>query len=97
MIQLSEETAQTWWLLLESRESSIPTPFLVILVSWLAIIFMSLGLFSPANGTVLAVLFVCALSVSGAIFLVLEMDQPLSGLIRLSEGPMRDAARRLGP
>jgi hypothetical protein len=59
-------------LLLEQAGSSIPAPFLVVMVFWLAIIFTRFGLFAPYNATIVATLFLCALSVSGAIFLILE-------------------------
>jgi hypothetical protein len=68
------EIGQTRALLVEQAGSSIPMPFLVVMVFWLAVIFASFGLFAPRNATVIATLFVCALSVSGAIFLILELD-----------------------
>ena len=71
-------------------------PFLVVLVFWLTILFISFGLFAPPNATVIATLFVCALSVSGAIFLILELDQPFEGLIRISSAPLRNALAHLG-
>ena len=71
-------------------------PFLVVLIFWLAMIFASFGLFAPPNSTVVAVLFVCALSVAGAIFLVLELDRPFEGLLRISDEPVRNALARLG-
>ena len=71
-------------------------PFLVLLVFWVTIIFLSFGLFAPRNATVIATLFLCALSVSGAIYLVLELDLPFAGLIRISDAPMRQAAASLG-
>jgi hypothetical protein len=69
---------------------------LVVLVFWLTIIFTSFGLFAPYNTTVVATLFVCALSVSGAIFLILELDYPFGGLLRISDIPLRDAIAHLG-
>jgi hypothetical protein len=71
-------------------------PFLVVLVFWLSMIFASFGLFAPVNSTVIVVLFVCALSVAGAIFLILELDQPFAGLIRISDEPMRKALAIIG-
>ena len=71
-------------------------PFLIVLVFWLAMIFITFGLFAPTNLTVIAVLLVCALSVAGAIFLILELDRPFSGLIQVSDAPLRDAFGRLG-
>jgi hypothetical protein len=94
-LQLSGDLAQTRWLLLAQRGSSIPAPFLVVLVSWLAVIFCSLGLFAPRNGTVYTLIFVCALSVSGAIFLILELDRPFEGLLRISDAPVRSAISQL--
>ena len=71
-------------------------PFLVVMVFWLAVIFASFGLFAPRNATVIATLFVCALSVSGAIFLILELDSPFSGLLQISDAPLRNAITHLG-
>ena len=80
----------------EQSGSAISTPFLVVVVFWLTIIFASFGLFAPSNTTVVATLFICALSVSGAIFLILEMDKPFEGLIQISSAPLRAALAHLG-
>lgn len=70
-------------------------PFLVVLLFWLTISFASFGLFAPRNATVIAVLFVCALSVAGAVFLILEMDGPFEGLIKISPDPLHYAHSRI--
>lgn len=88
---LCADLAQTRWMLFEQRGSSIPMPFLVVLVLWLAVIFATFGLFAPRNGTVFAVILACALSVSSAIFLILELDRPFDGLLKISDAPVRDA------
>jgi hypothetical protein len=82
-------------LLFEQLGSSIPVPFLVVLVFWLCIIFASFGLFAPRNATVIAVLCVCALSVSAAIFLILELDRSFE-LLQVSGAPLRAALAQLG-
>jgi hypothetical protein len=84
------------WLMFEQGSNSISLPLLAMLVFWLAIIFTSYGLFAPTNATVIATLFVCALSLSGAIFLILEMYTPFEGLIQLSDAPLRNALAHLG-
>ena len=66
------------------------------MVFWLAIIFASFGLFAPRNASVTAALFVAALSVAGSIYLILEMDQPYRGLIKISSAPLRIALQELG-
>lgn len=62
----------------------------------MAMIFGTFGLFTRRNGTIVAVPVMGALSTSEAIFLILEMDTPLSGVVRLSLEPMRDAVVLLG-
>jgi len=69
----------------------LPPLFLVFLIFWLTVLFLSFGLLAPRNGTVVAVLLICALSVSSVVFLVLEMDRPLDGVIRASNAPLRKA------
>jgi hypothetical protein len=88
--------AQTRQRLLAQKESSIPRPFLVVLGFWLTILFGCYGLMAPRNLTVVLMLVVCMLSVSGAIFLILEMDKPFDGVMRLSDAPIRTALSRLG-
>jgi hypothetical protein len=67
-----------------------------VLVSWLAIIFITFGLYAPRNATVVTVLIVCALSIAGGIFLILELDQPFGGWIHISTAPLRNAVSQLG-
>lgn len=85
---VAETLLQTRWLVFTGAGASTPLPFLVVLVFWLGITFVSFGLFAPRNGTVLAVLFVCALSVGSAVFLILEMDGPFDGMLRVSAEPL---------
>ena len=94
-LDLTEALLQARWLVLAGTEASVPVPFLVILVFWLTITFASFGLFAPRHVTVLAVLFVCALSVGSAVFLVLEMDTPFDGLLKISAEPLRYAYAHL--
>ncbi len=71
--------------------SSIPTPFLVIVVFWLSAIFVSATLFVRTNVVVMISLFVCALSFASAIFLILELDDPFTGLMGISSSILRSA------
>jgi len=95
-VSLAFNLAQTRWLMFEQESSRIPRLFLAILLFWVTIIFISFGLFARPNATVIASLFVCALSVSGAVYLILDMDQPFGGLIQVSSAPLRDALAHLG-
>ncbi len=95
-LRISTEIGRMRWVLFEQRGSTIPTPFMVVMVFWLTILLVSFGLFAPPNATVIATLLVCALSVSGAIYLIVELDQPFEGLMRLSSAPLRAALEQLG-
>lgn len=75
--------------------SSVTTPLLVLLVAWMVVISATLNLFAPRNGTVAAFNVVCALSSASAIVLILELDQPFGGFIRVTDAPMRAALARL--
>jgi hypothetical protein len=88
--------AQTRWLIAEQRVNSVSVPLLTVLIFWLTIIFTSFGLFAPRNATVVVSLLISALSVSGAVFLILEMYAPYEGLIHVSSAPLRAALMRLG-
>jgi hypothetical protein len=86
----------TRFLMFEQSGGSISTPFLLVLVLWLTIIFLSYGLFAPRNLTVIITMLLCAVSVSAAIFLIMELDRPFGGLIHISSHSMRDTLAHLG-
>jgi hypothetical protein len=90
-IQAFTEGAKIRLQLFTQAGGSIPTPFLVILVFWLSAIFVSFTLFARTNLVVMMSLFVCALSFACAIFLVLELDDPFTGLMGISSAALRDA------
>ena len=94
--QISGDMLQARWLLIEQAQSALPMPFLLVLLFWLSMLHLSFGLFAPRNATVIAVLLISALSVSGAIFIILEMNHPLQGMIKVSSAPMRKALEHLG-
>lgn len=92
----SAELAKTRLLLFTSAGRSLPMPFLVVLISWLTIIFASFSLFANRNATMLVALCIYAVSASAAIFLILELSQPFSGLLQISSEPLRNALAPLG-
>ena len=83
--------------LFTQSHDAIPTPFLVILIFWLAIIFTSFGLFVRPSRIAIVTFFVGGLSVASAIFLILEMGQPFTGLMQISSEAPRHALAPLGP
>lgn len=94
-LQIITDLTQSRWLMIEQSQRELPTAFLGILLFWLTILFTGFGMLAPRNATVIAVLLICSLSVSGAIFLIQEMNNPLSGVIKISSAPLRKALEHL--
>jgi hypothetical protein len=95
-LSMAIQLGQIRSLMLAQKSSSVPMPLLAVLVFWLALLFISFGLFVRPNVTVVVSLFASALAVCGAIFLILEMYQPYSGLIHVSDAPLRAALAQIG-
>jgi len=91
IVAATTDLAQSRLALFIQSHDSIPVPFLTILVFWLTIIFASFGLFVRPVPIVIVTFLVGALSVAGALFLILEMDQPFAGMFRISTEPLRNA------
>ncbi|MEX2263458.1 MAG: hypothetical protein WD696_15985 [Bryobacteraceae bacterium] len=94
-LALSESLLEARWLVFGDFGTSIPVPFLTVLLFWLTMTFVSFGLLAPRNATVVSVLFVCAVSVACAVFLVLEMDGAFEGLITVSPNALKYALAHL--
>ena len=92
---LAGDMAQTRSLLAAQSVPSVSEAMLIILVSWLVVIFVGFSVLAPPNATTVLALMISALAVSGAIFLILELDQPFGGLIGISSEPMLKALHQL--
>ena len=88
---LGKEIAVSRWKIYQNSSATVSVMFIGILVFWLMAIFFSLGLISPLNAAVLTALLMAALSMTGAILLTLELDQPYGGLIQISTEPLKMA------
>jgi hypothetical protein len=90
-LTLAMNLGQIRWLIYAQSGSSLSVPLLVLLIFWFTITFVGFGLFSPPNATVVVALVLCALAVSGAIFVTLELYRPFEGIVQLSSTPLREA------
>jgi hypothetical protein len=84
------------WLQIEQAQADLPLAFLVILLFWLTTLHLSFGLLAPRNATVLSMMFISALALATAMYLIVEMNRPMSGAIKVSSGPIRKALEHLG-
>ncbi len=95
LLELLVSSAETRRLMVEQSRGSLSRPFLVVLISWLAVLFFGFGLLTRINATVIVALVVGSLSVAGAIFLILEMNQPYGGWMQVSSAPLREALAQM--
>jgi hypothetical protein len=94
--KFSGEMLEARWLLIAQAQHTIPRTFLAVLLFWLTMLHIGFGLLASRNATVVSALVISALSVSGAMFLILEMYQPLDGTIKVSSAPLRKALELQG-
>jgi hypothetical protein len=95
-VKLTDEIVKARWRVLGSDAGAVPFTFLAVVIFWLTATFASFGLYAPRNITVLSVFLIASLSVAAAIFMILELDGPFAGLIRVSGDPFRYALANLG-
>ncbi|HLW92801.1 MAG TPA: hypothetical protein VKS78_16080 [Roseiarcus sp.] len=89
------QTLQQRWRLIGTAHDTISTPLLGLMTSWLVMIFGVFGLISPRNAVIYATILLCAVSISSAVYLIMDLDQPLGGFITVSSEPMRDVLRHI--
>jgi len=92
MMQLAEIRAMVQ----AQAVSSVSKPLLIALVLWLVVIFFGFSLLAPTKATNTLALIAGAFSVACAVFLVLELDHPFAGVIRIPSEPMMNVLNRLG-
>jgi hypothetical protein len=85
-----------WLLFLKAEQNAVALPLLLVLAAWLAAIFLSFGLFAAPNSTTVATLALSAIAVSSAIFIILEMYTPFSGVLRIPPTPILEAVKQMG-
>jgi hypothetical protein len=94
MSRMSDTLAQRWQLIV-TAQNTVSMPLIILLLAWLGIAFGVFGLSSPRNVVVYLTILLCAISISSAVYLILDMDSPLDGLIKVSSAPLRDALRHI--
>jgi hypothetical protein len=94
--QVNSDLQLSRWLAIEQQQTTLPTTFLIVLLCWLTMLFISIGLFAPRNITIFMALLFCAISFSTAIFLIVELSRPLDGIMKISSAPMRKVLEHLG-
>ena len=95
-LKLSEEVMKSRWRILESQGGTVPTVFLVVVISWLTVTFTSFGLYAQPNASVMAVLVRRRAIGRGGGLPDPRARRPVRGLVKISSGPLRFALAQLG-
>jgi hypothetical protein len=82
--QITTEMGRTRLLVFTQGNDGIPLPFFVVLVFWLVVIFASFSLFAERSLIMVVSTLVLALSVSSALFLIVDLSHPFQGLMQIS-------------
>jgi hypothetical protein len=96
MIASSSGYQQTRMLTSLQLASPVSSPLLVVVVSWATLLFCGFGVLSGLNSTSAAALAFGSFAVASAIFLILELSQPYTGLIRIPPESMEQTLAALG-
>ena len=84
IIQITTDMGRTRLLVFTQADDAIPVPFFIVLVFWLVVIFASFSLFAEPSPIVVASTLLFALSVSSALFLIVDLSHPFQGLMQIS-------------
>ncbi len=92
--ELMTSLIESRWSMIERATNKLPNPFLVLLFFWLAVLFAGFGILAPRNNpTILTAFLICGFSMAGAIYLIVEMNEPLDGTMRVSTSPLKIALK----
>jgi hypothetical protein len=90
-LQLLGELKRTSRLLALQQTIRTPRPFLAVVIFWLSMSYLSYAIFAPLNRTVIGAMIISAISVSIALNIIIDMDRPFVGLVKVSSIPVRQA------
>lgn len=84
------------WLLKTERAASTPTVFMLVVLAWLAIEFFIFGVFANRNALVVTATVIGAVTVASAFFVVLDLEGPMTGPMRVSTKSLERAVAIMG-
>lgn len=96
-LDISTSLLRQRWLLVEQDEPSVRMIMVAVLVSWITLIFVSFGFNAPRNGTVIIAMLICSMAIGGSVFLILQLDRPFDGVMRVSSRPLINALTHMQP
>jgi Kef-type K+ transport system membrane component KefB len=96
-LQILGELKRTNRLLSVQQNIRTPLPFLAVVIFWLSMLFLSYAAFAPVNKAVIGAMLISAISVSIAMNVIIDMDRPFVGFVKVSPTSMRQALEQMSP
>lgn len=96
-LRLIDDLKQTSRLLALQKNSHMPRLFLIVVIFWLSVLAFSYAVFAPPNVAVVVAFAVAAFSIAAAVNLIVDMDHPFAGYIKVSPAPMQEALDQMKP
>jgi hypothetical protein len=87
---------QTRLLMSLQLASPVSWPLLDVVVSWAMLLFCGFGILSRLNATSVVAVLVGAFAVASAVLLILELNEPFSGLFRIPGASVEQTIKALG-
>lgn len=91
LVARMQQLLQDRWALVGSARPTLSWWFLLVMAGWLVLVFAAFGLSAPGNGVIYGVIGMVALSLSVALWLIVELDAPVSGIIHVPGDALREA------
>ncbi len=85
------DVSRARWVVIEDVHGSVSAPFAAVLMFWLVLVFLSFGLQAPRNLLAGVAIGIGIISVTSAIFVILDLDLPYGGLFGIPSTSMRQA------
>jgi hypothetical protein len=96
-LRMIDDLKQTSRLLALQKSSHTPQFFLIVVMFWLSVLAFSYAVFAPPNAAVVVAFAVAAFSTAAAVNLIVDMDHPFAGYIKVSPAPMHEALDQMKP
>lgn len=90
IISLGHQLLEYRWRISDYTSDRTPITFIVAVIVWLAVIYGNLGIFAPRTPLVLCGFLAAMACIAAAVFLMIEMNNPFTGYLRVPRAPFTE-------
>jgi len=94
---MAKQYQETQMLMARQLASPFPPYVLVVVVCWASALFLGNGIVAAPNAVTVLAHLAGAIAIASAVFLILELSSPYTGVIRLSSAGLDRLLQVLGP